>query len=196
MVREIIKTVGATICKDFNLQDPLMLGVYQMSYLSLSGGPIAKTLEVDPEKGILLIGNTGMGKTVLFRVFQKFYKDTSARFKWVSAMDLKHLEEEAGSAVVNKEYGAGLKCDLYIDNLDLIIEPHSQRHQIIWDLMNTRNDLYVRQGFKTHISSYLPKSYTHANTHESLINMYDLHFVDTLRQMTNLIVWEGKSLRK
>jgi energy-coupling factor transporter ATP-binding protein EcfA2 len=162
----------------------------------LSGGQMAKSLGIDPEKGILLVGNTGVGKTMLFRVFQRFYKDTHAKFRWVSAADLKHLADEVGLACIAREYGTGLKCDLYIDHMDLINEPHSKRHQIISDLISIRNDMYVRQGFKTHISSYLPKFHTHNHTHDSLINMYELDYIDRLRQMTNLIVWEGKSLRR
>jgi ABC-type bacteriocin/lantibiotic exporter with double-glycine peptidase domain len=94
-----ILVLGREIHKDFNLDDGNRRQIYEQVYYIFTGNILAQSkFRQKPNKGILLIGNIGVGKTTLMRVFQRLFKDTERRFRWVTAMEIKNMLDEGMKA--------------------------------------------------------------------------------------------------
>jgi hypothetical protein len=183
---------------EFNLDDDIRRSIYKKAYLSFTGGRACKEESIDPSKGIWLIGGKGVGKSILMKVMHKMYKDTARRFKWVNCRDLKDfLLNGCSKSEIMEMYGKALKCDLYIDDTDIdFVDWNQGPSSIVAQILYERNELFNYEGFKTHLSSYLPRTSDH-DRHLQLIKQgRNFGVLDRVREMTNLIIWEGESLRK
>lgn len=192
---EAIQTLGEKLNKNFHLEDERMLSVYRQVYENFIKG-----LE-ENNKGILLIGSVGVGKSFLMKIFQKLFKDSPRRFKWINAYDIADFIEYYSVAELKETYGRNLKADLYIDDIgssNATISKFGNTTNIIAELITERYDLFVSEGFKTHLSSNRVTSLDKKQfpTHVTLEDMYGIRVLDRLREMCETIVWKGESLRK
>lgn len=150
-------------------------------------------------KGILCIGDIGVGKSAMMKIYQRIFKDTSARFKWVSSKELKDLAEIYPVSQIMEMYGQDFKTDLYIDDIGLMIDVkrYGNTINIISELILERYDLFVSTGIKTHFSSNLPpRLKVNPNNIPTLETVYGSRVLDRLKQMTQVIVFKGESKRK
>lgn len=197
---DAIIDVGLKLFKGFNLDDPDRRRHYQEMFYLLTGNDQVKEFGLKKDKGALLLGHLGVGKTMMMRVMQILFKDTPRRFKWVSCLTFKDLLEEGMSAVEIKSlYGKGLKQDLYIDDLGLgqvDYKSFGNVTNIIAEILFERDELFVLENILTHLSSNIPTTVPlEQHDKKSLEKLYGDRILDRIKQMCNLIEWKGKSLR-
>lgn len=185
-VSEIITSLGKDFNKNFSIEKEPLFSKYKEVYTCLS----------KREKGVLLIGNVGSGKSMMMRVMQRLFKDTESRFKWVNSSDLKDMIEEVGVGNIKEMYGKGLKMDLYIDEIGASLNSnhYGNNVNIISEIISERNELFVMSEFKTHFSSNVPPFSNDAGV-KTLSNIYGERCYDRLAEMCELISWNSKSLR-
>lgn len=150
-------------------------------------------------KSIFITGSIGIGKTAMMKVIQRLFKDTQRRFKWVSGYELKDLSETLTIMEIKNLYGAGLKCDLYIDDIGFSIDVkrYGNTVNIISEIIMDRYELFISSGFKTHISSNITASIKNNEKNIPTIErLYGVRVLDRIKEMCDLITWNGESLRK
>lgn len=199
-IREAIFYTGRKFKYDFNLDDPERLLNYRKVFHCLTGSDQCAELGIKPDKGILQIGHKGVGKTMMMRIMQVIFKNTERRFKWVKVTDIADLlKSKAMTEMDVKEmYGRGLKCDLYIDDLgfgNADVKIWSNEINIIAEILFERDELFVLEGYRTHLSSNIPTTVPadEAPNVRSLERLYGDRILDRIKQMTNLIVWQSKT---
>ena len=153
------------------------------------------------KKGIILVGDYGVGKTALMRVMQRLFKDSNARFKYVSAYELRDLSEEMTLSQIKELYGYDLKHDLYIDDIgaNIDVKRYGNVVNVIAEIISERYDLFVESGFRTHFTTNLIPLDKHleVETDISLEKAYSKRMVDRIVEMCSCyIIADGKSKRK
>ena len=142
------------------------------------------------EKGLLIYGDYGVGKTELFKILRNIGRDLSK----FNCFDFWFPEISAGSFV--DEYMASTsKMDtnfslekfyggkLYIDDLGYERKAFN-RDEILGDILFER----YRKGCKTFVTTNL--------TPTALSEKYGERIGDRLLEMFNIITWRGESFRK
>lgn len=202
---EAIKIIGQNLHPEFNLDDPQRRAMYEKAYYILTSNSAGcARLNLKPNKGLLLNGSLGMGKTTLMRVMQQLLLYTPRQFKWVTGKELIKMQDLATNAEILEVYGKALKCDLYIDDIG-IGQVDKNRFgnwsNIISEILFERYDLFILEGFKTHLSCNLPTSFTEKERElnpgvATIEDMYGDRVLDRIREITNLLSWQGTSLRR
>jgi Protein of unknown function (DUF815). len=180
--------------EEFSIDDPVRYGIYKKVYGKLIG-----SLKKKKTKGVLVSGSIGVGKSNMMKVMQRLLKDTDRRFKLVSGYQLKDMSETMTIAEIKALYGANLKCDLYIDDIGFSIDVkrYGNTVNIIGEIIMERYDLYVSSGFKTHLSSNIAADIKNNDKNLPTIKtLYGSRVLDRIKEMCDLIIWKGESLRK
>jgi len=203
MVEEKIKLTGADKIKiignelygeSFSIDNKQTYEIYKKVYERLMIG-----LKRKKSKSVFITGSIGIGKTAMMKVIQRLFKDTQRRFKWVSGYELKDLSETLTIMEIKSLYGAGLKCDLYIDDIGFSIDVkrYGNTVNIISEIIMDRYELFISSGFKTHISSNITASIKNNEKNIPTIErLYGARVLDRIKEMCDLIIWDGESLRK
>lgn len=149
----------------------------------------AEKTTLDPKKAILLVGDIGVGKSVIMRVFNMIFR----RYKYVHARrQIERTFKEFGQVEFLREYGYDLKMSLCID--DVGTEETEQMHygnkiSLIGELLLERYDLFKSQPeYVTHLVSNL--------TTNQMEERYGKRNFDRLKESSNLVTWTGASLRQ
>lgn len=195
---EAITQVGRSITPHFNIDEEPRRSIYRQVYEKFIRGLKPEGVH---EKGVLLIGGIGVGKSILMLVIQRLFKDTPRRFKKVTALELKDLLTEYTEADVKRIYGRELLMDLYIDDIGFEgggYKRYGNDIHIVAELIFERYDLFLSHGYKTHFSSNLPLKVNKEKYPgvTDLTDMYGDRCTDRLREMCDTITWKGASLRK
>jgi hypothetical protein len=199
--KEAILYTGRKFDRDFNLNDPEVLLNYRRVFHCLVGSDLCKELDMNPEKGILQIGKKGIGKTILMRVMQVLFKNTDRRFKWVDVFTICDMLKAGAldEIAIKAMYGRGLKCDLYIDDIGFgnpNLHIYKNEVNIVAEILFERDELFVLEGFRTHMSSNIITANRNAPDQKTLESLFGDRILDRIKQMNNLITWEqGKSMR-
>lgn len=185
---EIITELGKDFKKDFSIDNEPLYSKYKQVY---------EHLVSNEEKGLLLIGSIGCGKSMLMKVIQRLFKDTEQRFKWVSSSVLKDMLDDCTVSEIKSIYGRPLKMDLYID--DIGFQKNRNKYgdviNIISELIFDREELFFESGIRTHFSSNTPSRLENKEI-DTLESMYGKRCYDRILGMCKLISWQSKSLRK
>jgi DNA replication protein DnaC len=150
-------------------------------------------------KGVFLIGSVGIGKSAMMKIMQRLFKDTDRRFKWVNSYDLKDMAEQVTTGEIKSLYGYDLKCDLYVDDIGFSsdVRRYGNTVNIISEILMERYDLFINSGYRTHLSSNMLVSIKNNEKNIPTIEtIYGARVVDRLREMCELVTWNGESLRK
>lgn len=202
---DMILHVGNALKKGFNLNDAVRMAKYRFAFYNLSGNEELRKMGGDPDKSLLVIGDIGVGKTMMMRVMQVLFKDTKRRFKWVEAKDIKDLmegEEGLGTKEIKELFGYGYKGDLLLDDIgvgQVNFKSYGNVTNIIGEIILDRYRLFIEQGYRTHFTSNIPPKYADKIENDAkptLLKLYGDRVLDRLVEMTNLTIWEGKSLRR
>lgn len=187
----IVEDIGKELYGEkFSVADKKIFNVYKKVYENF--------LKDDRRsKGVFILGDLGIGKSAMMRVFQRMFKDTNRRFKWVAGLSLKDMAEQLTTGEIKEHYGYSLKCDLYIDDIGFTVDVkrYGNTVNIISEIIMDRYDLFISAGFRTHISSNVTLVSTDTIT-PSIEKIYGNRVLDRLREMDELVAWNGESLRK
>jgi len=192
--QELIKLIGTELYGEkFSIENENVKKAYKKVYDCFIEGLNTKN------KGVLVIGNIGVGKSAMMKVIQRLFKDTDRCFKKVNSTELKDMSEELTSGQIKDVYGYELKQDLYIDDIGLFsdVKRYGNTVNIISEIILERYNLFVECGFKTHFSSNVVAALTNKeSTVPTLEKMYGNRILDRIKEMCYLIDFNGESLRK
>lgn len=195
---EAITQVGLALYGEgFNVEEEPRRSIYRQVYEKFLRGLHSP----NDEKGVLLIGNIGVGKSALMRVFQRLFINSPRQFRRISAPELVRMLDEYSSGELLDRYGKTLLCDLYIDDIGLEnseFKRYGNGTNIVAEIIFERHELFVTSGYKTHFSTNIPLTvnrdkFPNLNT---LTDLYGNRLTDRLTEMTETIIWKGNSLRK
>jgi len=192
---EAISIIGVELYgKKFSIADKAMYENYKNCYEIFVNSLFEKT-----DKGVLVVGGIGAGKTAMMRIMQRLFKDTERKFLWINAYDLKDMAEVYTTSEIKMSYGSDLKCDLYIDDIgfSMDVKRYGNTVNIITEILMERYELFINSGFRTHLSSNIP-TFLKNNTEKipTLENVYGERVLDRIREMCDLITFKGESKRK
>jgi energy-coupling factor transporter ATP-binding protein EcfA2 len=132
-------------------------------------------------KGIMLIGNPGAGKSALMRIFQILVRNVPIKFFSTATSNLHKIYQIEGEIKMNP-YTNMLYEDLNI------MPPASfygaQKH-IPEELVYKRHEFYIKYGTTTHFTSN--------QTLEELAQKYGLYITDRLLEMCNIFKLGGSN---
>jgi DNA replication protein DnaC len=194
---EAIQIIGSKLYRDFDISKEPRTTIYKTVYEKF----LRRLEDYNSEKGLLLVGSIGVGKTAIMRIMQKLFKDSKSAFRWVNSYDLCDMVEESSVSEIKEIYGKSFLMDLYIDDIGIgngTLQKYGNRINIISEVLIERYELFVESGIKTHLSSNLPtridkKKYPNVQTLEDL---YGNRITDRINEMCENIIWKGESLRK
>jgi len=193
---EAIQTLGVSMYENFSIEQEPHFSAYKQVYENF-----ANNVKGEKNKGLLLIGKIGVGKTALMKIMQRLFKDTDSKFKWVQANEFKYLLEEYTNNELMAMYGKECAVDLYIDDIGVGTFDYKRfgnSINIISEIIYERYDLFLEKGIRTHISSNLPVKIDKDKfpNIDTLSDIYGDRITDRLKQMCETLVIKGESLRK
>lgn len=149
-------------------------------------------------KGILLMGNVGSGKTLLMEIFKRCVSQVTApfmeskkSFSTIYAKDLPYLIESEGLGAMKKYTEKYIKLNGNTVNNIINIEDigaekkekhvnYGSQYDLIDHLIDVRNRLCVYNGISTHCTTNLDA--------KALLSLYDERFVSRLYDTFNIIL--------
>lgn len=191
-----IENVAREICPEFAIETDFDKAMYNSMVLYFNK---SENSPWDVKKGLLIMGDVGTGKTICMRVMAKIYKS----FRMV---ETRHITRDAiskpqrivdmygrmsfkltpgGSAVREMPY------NYCFDDLGLeptTISNYGNKIPVMSEILLDRYKMFVESGMITHCTTNLSA--------DNLGEVYGSRIKDRLRQMMNVIVFEGNSKRK
>lgn len=207
----VMKHLGSQLFNDFTICDPTLRSIYEKTFWCFAGDdasyPFSKTgaqsateLGIEANKGMLLVGNTGVGKTTLFRIMARYFFGS---IRQLTILGMGQLAEylshgKSGVSQVLNDYGRRVKNDLLIDDIDLSSEK-DYRTTTIKDIIYQREELYTQTKGKhrTHLCFSFTADSPNPEllVRERLKEVYSAHIYSRMAGMCNLVLWQGKSFR-
>jgi hypothetical protein len=190
--------------KDFQFTDENKPIINMLIAYFLMDDKILEYPEINPFKGILLIGKKGCGKTTIMNVFAKFLdeifnQDLSTRKLLITSIDrIKQYYLLNGNLDKFTYNDIGGPCELVINEFGYLYDSNlygTPFKELISNLFMLRYELFSERGILTHATSNLsarsdnPKDLT-------LEKIYDPIIYDRLKEMFNTVILNGESWRK
>lgn len=144
----------------------------------------------DHNKGLLVVGGVGTGKTEAFNVFRELFRASDRFFKVVSCRQVIREYTVDGAKTLNK-YGSDSKKTIYFDDLGLEevnVKMYGNTANVMSEILLDRYDNFKRLGVKTFATSNLSA--------DQFSEIYGERMRDRMREMFNYIQVNGKSFRK
>ena len=231
---DLIMHAGSALWKDhyskrtFTLADPLVRDAYEKTYCCFAASlpknrcyPFSREaarspeeLNIDPNKGMLLMGNTGVGMTTLFQIMAEVFMHTERAFERVDpfgfgdafvAINMVSKDHVYTSAQLQEPvytgindmlniYGRCLLKDLLIDDTEIFMS-RDKHSRIVKGLIYQREEIFPLK--KTHLCISFsaegdnPEQYAR----EMLLKAYGEHVYSRITSMFNIVLWPGKSFR-
>lgn len=146
-------------------------------------------------KGLLIIGGTGVGKTDYLKVFEKiFMKFPQYRFKGESSSDLV-TQYERCSTPSDKElfFRRHQRKRLFIDDINSeAIASNYGKYDVVGNILMSRHEKKLTTYATT---NYLTDERSAEHTLKALGYRYGFRHYDRLFEMFNVIEFDGKSYR-
>jgi energy-coupling factor transporter ATP-binding protein EcfA2 len=196
--QEVLTTIGKRLFGEkFSLEDESMRKLYKEVFESCIRG-----LDNWQEKGTMIVGNVGVGKTWLFKVMQKAFIDSRSGFVWFNCKNTKDYLETFSLTELKERYGAGLKQDILFEDLGIgnpVEKEYGNSINLMAELLMDRYELFINEGYKTHITTNkytsLPQDPKYHNV-VTLTHQFGDRVVDRMFEMCYIKQWKGKSLRR
>ena len=143
--------------------------------------------EIDFNKGILLLGPVGSGKTSLMNLIRDFFP-TSFRPIIKSTREISYEFNQEGYATIDK-YGKTEKVYCFDDlGVESSLKHYGNECNTMGEIILSRYDQYIQSGTITHVT-------TNLNSVE-LEKMYGVRVRSRLREMFNLIAFSKETQDK
>lgn len=178
---QVLHIAATSICKEANLNIGEFVltpefEIYRILALYFSGNEgFAKIEEFSMEKGLILFGNVGCGKTTAINAFRTIAVTT---FPIFSCTKISNEYQKDGAGSIERYINLPEVC---FD--DLGIETSSKHFgdekNVMAEIIHGRYDKFISEGFKTHFTSNLAP--------EEVERFYGLRIRSRLREMCNQI---------
>ena len=153
---------------------------------------VAKEMNFDLNKGILLSGPIGCGKTTLFKIF-RFCNFPAAKYGIVSTRHIVSEFMQSGYEILEKYSNGNLSHDIRTPKAycfdDLGTETTSKYFgndcNVMAEILLTRYDLFVEKGIITHLTTNLSAT--------EIESQYGNRLRSRMREMFNLFGYEESS---
>ena len=146
------------------------------------------------DKGIMLNGGVGAGKTLLFDIFKHYTKYilSTNSFQQFTCLEIIDNTNISGPAYLEQfSFRDGKPITCYFDDIaskNETIKHYGTEMNVIEQLLSLRYNVYQRHGTLTHCTSN--------KFGKELMDLYDKRVVDRIKEMFNIIELSGKSFRK
>lgn len=181
--------------KKFHLHTEDKPTIYLMLCYFLQDELAATQLNIDLNKGILLTGPVGCGKTTLINLMKFFIQKQEQKFYTKPCRDISFEFIEDGYSVIHRYskppsfggVGGGCICfdDLGTENS---LKYYGNECNVMAEILLTRYDLFVSKNLLTHITTNLSAS--------EIEEMYGNRVRSRLREMLNLISFDKNATDK
>lgn len=144
----------------------------------------------DLNKGLLVVGPVGTGKTEAFNVFQEIFRCSNQFFLIVATRHIIRDYTNDGAKILNK-YGKKSFDTIYFDDLGLEevnTKMFGNNANVMSEILMDRYENFKRKGVLTFASSNLSA--------KQFEEIYGERMRDRMREMFNIIQVTGKSFRK
>jgi len=189
---ELITKIGKEFTSDFDISNDPIKTLYKNAYEQI--------VKKDKSKGLLIIGSIGAGKSLMMKVYQKLFLGSPRGFKWVNSAILRDMLEEIPLIEIKEMYGYAYKGDLYLDDIGVYQARNlkfGNNINIISEILFERYELFVNEGYRTHISTNIPLNIRdNPNNIPTLKILYGDRVYDRINEMCELLTINSKSLRK
>lgn len=179
--------------KKFQLHDEDKQTIYLMLCWFLQDDIAAQQLDLDLQKGILLTGPVGCGKTTLMGLMRYVTKEPQ-KFIIKSCRDISFEFIEDGFSVIHK-YSRGALYQYHPKNYcfdDLGVENslkyYGNECNVMAEILLTRYDLFVAQNLITHITTNLSAG--------EIEEVYGNRVRSRMREFFNLIAFRNNAIDK
>ena len=181
--------------KKFRLNDEDVTIIVQLICVVLKDETVAKQFSLDLEKGILLTGPVGCGKTSLMNLLRHFLP-LDLRYRLRSCREISFEYSRDGHTVLHR-YTKGSFSAKKFDPViycfdDLGLENETQHYgnscSVMAEILLSRYDYYHSFGMLTHLT-------TNLNSTE-IEKQYGLRVRSRLREMFNLIAFPAEAVDK
>ena len=169
-----------------NMETQEQIKISQDDILDVLNNPeIWPSLSINPNKGFLLIGNTGVGKTY---AIDRWLKYGTIAYKKIDSEDIEFGVQKEGAQYLEK-----IKWQRTIFWDDLGYEPLNQMYMGTsltpgTNLLQNRYKFFIEGGWKTHATTNLLP--------EELTQRYGERFLSRMKEMFNVIIVYGEDRRK
>lgn len=191
-----IEIIGNELYEGFSIKDEPLRNAYKLAYETI----VADCNKNGKSKGLLIIGSIGCGKTAMMKVYQKLFLGQLRGFKMTNGGILKDMLDELSVLEIKERYGYACKMDLYIDDIGVNFNTsnkYGNKVNIISEILMERYDLFISEGWKTHLSTnLLPKLEDNPNNTPTIQTVYGSRVYDRIKEMCQLITINSPSLRK
>lgn len=145
------------------------------------------SIETNPSinKGLMIVGNYGFGKTLTFKAFQRCFLHANSvnKFGIVSSMEITSRYESKELQNLGKYY----KAQWYFDDVGQEKKAFNSK-ELMEDIIFQRYHLFQNTGKKTHMTTNFGLNY--------LKNKYGDYIYSRIFEMFNIIVVDGVDRRK
>lgn len=142
---------------------------------------------LDNEKGLLLIGGTGCGKTQLFKVMQQTLFNTKIpSFRICECINVEYAIRSGNSTYEDFDLGMISFDDLGSEQIETVV--FGNRVTVMNEILQLRYNSFQRSGLKTHITSNLSEV--------EIESKYGTRIFDRIKEMCNIIIFDWESFRK
>jgi len=140
----------------------------------------------DKNKGILLRGSVGVGKTSMLKLIQTWLP-AERKFMYNPANELVSLFNSEGDAALNvyKNTKSRLFDDIGAEDLG---RHYGNSVEVVQKVIYARYDLYRSQGIRTHFTTNLGN--------KELKNLYGDRAYDRIKEMVNVVNWVGSESKR
>lgn len=146
------------------------------------------------KKGIMLVGNVGTGKSLLFDIFKKYTAEILRinSFQHHTGQDIidnVNIKGVEYLELYNHNYGNPITC--YIDDIasrNEVVKYYGTEVNVMGQLLSIRYNVYSRYRKLTHITSNKYPLELH--------DVYGERIIDRMNEMFNIIELNGESFRK
>ena len=149
--------------------------------------------EIDNNKGILLVGSYGSGKTLAMKIFKIFYNNVN-NSKYKNYFEIFTTDEIIDSYSIHGREGINSfnrNNDICIDDLGADSGEHYHYKEVedpISILLYKRYDMFTNLGLKTHATTNLAVN--------NLSSRFSERIIDRMYEMFNIVYLPGESWRR
>ena len=193
------KTAQRELNTEFVVDEENKLQVSQFVAYITGNIDVMQELNIDPRKGVLIMGNPGSGKSMLFRIAKECLKNEEYKkyFKHFNMYNTEHTgkmymkEGDQGIEKFTKLHIAGASGEMHnvicFDDLgaEEIKNNYGNKKEVMVDIILERYDHLITHGLVTHFTTNL--------TMGEIEERYSTRIRSRLTQMCNIITLGGSS---